>query len=148
MLSLLRSIEMYVQESMPKRLSIKPGILEQVQKRYQGILHFTTEEADNAFMEIVRSWTLHGSAVFEVNVRLNPVPFAISNWSSTLIQQSYSNELPSSCWMAVNSEGVHILPKRGKDPILTHPYANILSFVPSPTGILLLTDSQDEGKSS
>ncbi|KAJ3218977.1 cytochrome c oxidase subunit 1 [Dinochytrium kinnereticum] len=82
----------------------------------------THAESKSIFMEFIRSRPLFGATIFPV-------------------MQSYTNEIPGECWMAVSVRGVQIMTRHAKSPLVTHTYDEILSCSPSKKSILLITEN-------
>ncbi|KAJ3090132.1 cytochrome c oxidase subunit 1 [Quaeritorhiza haematococci] len=111
---------------LPKRISSRQDVDLEVEARHASLRGKTIEEANTLLMDVMRSWPLYGSTIFDV-------------------EQTYTNEIPVECWLAVNIEGVHILARHKREPLVTYQFAKIVSYVPSPKSILLLTDSLTNG---
>ena len=43
-------------------------------------------------------------------------------------QQSYTATLPKNLWLAVNEQGIHIMKRRDKEPLVTYDYRNIVNY--------------------
>ncbi|KAJ3102617.1 cytochrome c oxidase subunit 1 [Phlyctochytrium planicorne] len=96
----------------------------------------TNLEAKCMFMDFIRSRPLFGATIYPV-------------------MQSYTNEIPGECWMAVSVRGVQIMTRHAKvivplspkklislkAPLVTHSYDEILSCSPSKKSILLITEN-------
>ncbi|KAJ3226145.1 cytochrome c oxidase subunit 1 [Clydaea vesicula] len=107
---------------LPPQKAIRKNIEADITKCYKTLKGKLYDEVGKMIMEVFKSWDLYGSTIFEV-------------------QQHYSTEIPRVCWLSVSIEGVHILEKNGRTPKVTYTYPDILTFVPSTTGILLHTES-------
>ncbi|TPX36113.1 hypothetical protein SmJEL517_g01598 [Synchytrium microbalum] len=114
--------EQYFPKSIASVHSLESDI-ESIHKGQKGRSHTETQMQ---LMKVFRSWKLYGSSVFDV-------------W------QSYTNEIPNDCWLAVNADGVHILARNSKDSLVTHAFKNIVSYSPSQKSILLITGSVTSG---
>ncbi|KAJ3122576.1 cytochrome c oxidase subunit 1 [Irineochytrium annulatum] len=79
-------------------------------------------EAQAIFMDFIRSRPFFGATIFPV-------------------MQSYTNEIPGECWMAISVRGVHIMARYAKQPLVTHPFEEIVSCNPSRKSILLITEN-------
>ncbi|KAI9003067.1 FERM central domain-containing protein [Gaertneriomyces semiglobifer] len=99
----------------------QPGVAKQVEERHMSFLGMTADQANAEIMQIVRSWPYYGAAIFEVT-------------------QNYTKEVPQSCWFAVDSKAVHIMPRQSKQPLITHRLSEIVNFSPSSNSLLLITE--------
>ncbi|KAJ3341766.1 cytochrome c oxidase subunit 1 [Gonapodya sp. JEL0774] len=104
----------------------KPGLDQDVAIKHSNLKGETARQVQKHFLHILKQWPLFGSTVFEVS-------------------QSYSSEMPTDCWLAVNATGVHILARQGKDPLISCPYDTIASYSPSQTSIMIVTESVTQG---
>ncbi|TPX50841.1 hypothetical protein SeLEV6574_g00644 [Synchytrium endobioticum] len=93
--------------------------IEAMHLRQKGRSH---SETQNQLMKFFRSWKMYGCTIFDV-------------W------QSYTNDIPSDCWLGINVEGVHIMTRNSKEPLVTHPFKNVVSYSPSQKSFLLITGS-------
>ena len=57
-------------------------------------------KCNEAYMAFIRQWPLYGSAIFDV-------------------VQGYTSTLPKNLRLAVNENGIHILKRRDKEPLIT-----------------------------
>lgn len=87
---------------------------------------FSAADCQKLTLELEREWDLFGSTIFTV-------------------QQNYTNDIPTQCWLAVNRDGIHILERFSKDAISSHPWAAISSFTPTHKAILITTESVTNG---
>lgn len=78
------------------------------------------------YMKFIMSWPFYGSTIFEVI-------------------QSYTTALPKSLWLAVNEEGIHIMRRRTKKPLITYPYRSIVNYSPSLRNLMIVTESLTRG---
>eukprot|EP00041_Stephanoeca_diplocostata_P035959 m.1289388 g.1289388 ORF g.1289388 m.1289388 type:complete len:432 (-) comp24782_c0_seq37:247-1542(-) len=78
------------------------------------------------YMKFIMSWPFYGSTIFEV-------------------LQSYTTALPKSLWLAVNEEGIHIMRRRTKKPLITYPYRSIVNYSPSLRNLMIVTESLTRG---
>ncbi|KAJ3289906.1 cytochrome c oxidase subunit 1, partial [Borealophlyctis nickersoniae] len=102
------------------------GIEIRVEEKHMELLGTTAAEANLEIMATVRSWPYYGATIFK-------------------IQQSYTNEIPSECLLAVTKDAVHIMERQSKEPLVTHPFDTIVSFSPSQHSLLLITDNMATG---
>jgi hypothetical protein len=84
-----------------------------------------------------------------VSVKVYPLFFANQAHNGALIshepQQSYTTALPKNLWLAVNEEGIHILRRRTKDPLISYAYRNIVNYSPSLRNLMIVTESLTRG---
>eukprot|EP00036_Acanthoecidae_sp_10tr_P012400 CAMPEP_0206295594 /NCGR_PEP_ID=MMETSP0106_2-20121207/5245_1 /ASSEMBLY_ACC=CAM_ASM_000206 /TAXON_ID=81532 /ORGANISM="Acanthoeca-like sp., Strain 10tr" /LENGTH=2074 /DNA_ID=CAMNT_0053726249 /DNA_START=150 /DNA_END=6370 /DNA_ORIENTATION=- len=78
------------------------------------------------YMKFIMNWKLYGATVFDV-------------------QQSYSGALPKQLWLAVDEEGIHIMKRRSKVPMITYPYKDIVNYSPSLKNLMIVTESMVKG---
>ncbi|KXS20836.1 hypothetical protein M427DRAFT_51790 [Gonapodya prolifera JEL478] len=103
-----------------------PGMDQVIANKHGMLQGRTAREAQKEFLRILKEWSLFGSTVFEVS-------------------QSYSSEMPTDCWLAVNATGIHILERQGKEALVSCPYDTIASYSPSQTSIMIVTESVTQG---
>lgn len=113
------SFKEFMCQILPPRLSTLSGFDTLIKKRYTQFTTKTVEECYILFMKLITSWIYYGYKIFNV-------------------EQYYSSDLPNQCWLAVGQEGVFLLARYTRDAILELKYADIDSFVPSPTGVLII----------
>ena len=82
---------------------------EHVARKHRDHSHHSEQECNEAYIEFVRQWPLYGSTIFEV-------------------VQGYTSTLPKNLWLAVNQNGIHILKRREKEPLVTYEYKNIVNY--------------------
>ncbi|KAI9204657.1 P-loop containing nucleoside triphosphate hydrolase protein [Polychytrium aggregatum] len=111
-----------IEAHVPARLR-EQDMTERIALKHAALAGLSRTEALGLLMDFVRSWALFGSAVFDVT-------------------QSYTNQLPSGCWLAVNKGGVHILPKHEKVPLATYEFKKIVSYSPSDDRMLFVMDNK------
>ncbi|KAI9341649.1 hypothetical protein BDR26DRAFT_894933 [Obelidium mucronatum] len=57
-------------------------------------------------------------------------------------QQSYTNQLPRECWLAIGFDGIRILARRSLSIFATHPFADLINYIPAKNNILLVTENR------
>ncbi|RKO92668.1 P-loop containing nucleoside triphosphate hydrolase protein [Blyttiomyces helicus] len=112
-------------KTMPPRL-IRPSTAGRIEERHMELLGTKQPVAKQEIMQFIRSWPLYGSGIFEV-------------------YQSYSNEIPSECWLAVSKDSIHIVARQTKEPLVSHKFEKIVSCNPSQNCLLLIIDNMATG---
>lgn len=82
---------------------------EDIALRHRGYSDVSENECNETYTSFVSQWPLYGSTIFEV-------------------VQSYTTTLPKNLWLAVNERGIHILPRREKEPLVTYEYRSIVNY--------------------
>ena len=97
-----------VEQHIPKhmRQKIRP---EDIARKHREHPDLTEQECNEAYMAFIRQWPFYGSTVFDV-------------------LQAYTTTLPKNLWLAVNENGIHILRRRDKEPLVTYEYKNIVNY--------------------
>ncbi len=44
------------------------------------------------------------------------------------VLQTYTTTLPKNLWLAVNADGIHIMRRRSKEPLISYGYRNIVNY--------------------
>jgi len=83
-------------------------------------------ECKARLLKFIMSWPLYGATVFEV-------------------LQSYTTTLPKNLWLAVNTEGVHIMRRRAKEALISYDYRSIVNYSPSLRNLMIITESLTRG---
>lgn len=78
-------------------------------KKHREFIKLSEKEANEKYMEFVRQWPLYGSTIFDV-------------------LQGYTTTLPKNLWLAVSENGVHILKRRSKEPLVSYDYKSIVNY--------------------
>ncbi|KAJ3266899.1 cytochrome c oxidase subunit 1 [Chytriomyces hyalinus] len=123
--SALGAIESYQEFStkvIPKRL-LKAEIVEQVLSEHAKLAGRSSKSCHDEFMNLAKLQPLYGYTVFSV-------------------LQSYTNQLPRECWLAVGFDGIRILARRSLAIFATHPYADVINYIPAKNNILLVTENR------
>lgn len=83
-----------VSRCLPARLStiITP---ESIHAHHQTMTGMDSSQAKQAFFNLIQSWPLHRSTIFDV-------------------QQKYTSAWPKNLWLAVNQSGLHLLQMRSR----------------------------------
>jgi hypothetical protein len=89
-------------------------------------------------MKFFMSWKLFGATIFEVLVYTSHTP-------ALTPQQSYTTALPKNLWLAVNEEGIHIMRRRTKEPLISYGYRSIVNYSPSLRNLMIVTESLTRG---
>ncbi len=88
------------------RQRIRP---EDIARKHRDYSDLSEQECNEAYMAFIRQWPLYGSTIFDV-------------------LQGYTTTLPKNLWLAVNENGIHILKRREKDPLVTYDYKSIVNY--------------------
>ena len=99
---------------------------EEVSQHHLKLKGIAPNECNILFMKFVMSWPLYGSTVFEV-------------------LQSYTTTLPKTLWLAVNEDGIHLLRRRTKEPLISYAYKSIVNYSPSLKNLMIVTESLTRG---
>ncbi|EDQ90831.1 uncharacterized protein MONBRDRAFT_15843, partial [Monosiga brevicollis MX1] len=114
-----------LQKYLPKHLTsvVQP---EDVAMHHQKLRGVSKHDCNTRYLKVVQAWPLYGATVFEV-------------------MQSYTTNLPKNLWLAVNEEGVHIMRRRAKEPLISYAYKSIVNYSPSLRNLMLVTESLTRG---
>ena len=82
---------------------------EDIAAQHKKLGSLSNEECNRQYLSFVQKWPLYGSTIFEV-------------------LQSYTTTLPKNLWLAVNHNGIHILRRRAKEPLLSYNYQSIVNY--------------------
>ena len=82
---------------------------EDLARKHKELVGMSEKKANEAYMEFVRQWPLYGSTIFDV-------------------LQGYTTTLPKNLWLAVSENGVHILKRRSKEPLVSYDYKSIVNY--------------------
>ncbi|XP_065184924.1 unconventional myosin heavy chain 6-like [Sycon ciliatum] len=110
---------------LPKHMR-QPMQPDDVARKHRELGDMGTAEASQTFFDFVRQWQMYGSTIFEV-------------------LQSYTATLPKNLWLAVNEQGIHIMKRRDKEPLVTYDYRNIVNYSPSLKNLMIVTESLTRG---
>ena len=97
-------IESYIPKHMRQR--VRP---EDIARKHHDYADMSETECNEAYMAFIRQWPFYGSTIFDV-------------------VQGYTSTLPKNLWLAVNENGIHILKRRDKEPLVTYDYKNIVNY--------------------
>ncbi|KAJ3333456.1 cytochrome c oxidase subunit 1 [Blyttiomyces sp. JEL0837] len=93
-----------------------------VVRRHQELAGKSSQEARVVLMDFLRSRPLFGATIFSA-------------------MQSYTNQIPSECWIGVSMRGIHIMARHAKTPLVSHTYTELSSYSPAKKSILFITGS-------
>eukprot|EP00118_Oscarella_pearsei_P025077 m.307450 g.307450 ORF g.307450 m.307450 type:complete len:2013 (+) comp42307_c0_seq1:102-6140(+) len=110
---------------LPKHMQQKVEVSKIVQ-RHRELVGRSKSDCNQAFMDFFRQWPLYGSTIFEV-------------------LQSYTSTLPKNLWLAVDQNGIHMLKRRDKEPLVSYSYRNIVNYSPSLKNLMIVTESLTRG---
>jgi myosin-7 len=110
---------------LPKHLvsTVQPEDIAAHHKKLTGL---GKKECNSRYLTFIQSWPLYGSTIFEV-------------------MQSYTTTLARNLWLAVNEDGVHIMRRRAKEPLISYSYKNIVNYSPSLRNLMIVTESLTRG---
>ncbi|KAJ3022098.1 cytochrome c oxidase subunit 1 [Thoreauomyces humboldtii] len=103
------------------------GIDKKVGEKHMEFLGTSPAQANAEISQLIRSWPLYGSTMFNV-------------------EQSTNKNIPSGCWLAVAAESIHILARNSKKPLFSHSYEDVVSFSPSLNSLLLVIGNNSSGQ--
>lgn len=114
-------IESYIeilQKCLPPRLLsvITP---EQVRTQHQTMKGMSKEDVKNSFFNLIQSWPLYRSTLFEVS-------------------QKYTTSWPKNLWLAIDQNGIHLLEVRSKNVLATCEYKNIVDYNPTINSLMIV----------
>ena len=82
---------------------------EEIRRKHRDYSDLSEQECNDVYMAFIRQWPFYGSTVFDV-------------------LQGYTTTLPKNLWLAVNQNGVHILKRRDKEPLVSYEYKDIVNY--------------------
>jgi myosin-7 len=97
-----------------------------IAQKHRELIGRSKDECNQAYMEFVSQWSLYGATLFEV-------------------LQSYTFTLPKNLWLAVDQNGIHILKRREKEPLVSYTYRSIVNYSPSLKNLMIVTESLTRG---
>lgn len=106
--------------------STAPTSRDAVISQHRKLHGFSAPDCQALAMELAREWELFGSTLFDV-------------------QQGWSSDFPTNCWLAVNHEGVHLLAPGSKDALFSHPWNSISTFTPTLKAIVIVAEGFTNG---
>ena len=77
--------------------------------------------------------------------RALPNPHSTFHQFLLLPQQTYTQALPKNLWLAINEDGIHIMRRRAKDPIISYSYRDVVNYSPSLRNLMIVTESLTRG---
>ncbi|ORY43349.1 hypothetical protein BCR33DRAFT_766571 [Rhizoclosmatium globosum] len=123
--AVLGAVESYQEFStkvIPKRL-LSIEMSEKVAEQHAKFVGKSGRECHDQFMALAKIQPLFGYTVFSV-------------------LQSYTNQLPRECWLAIGFDGIRILARRSLSIFATHPFADLINYIPAKNNILLVTENR------
>ncbi|KAI8613158.1 P-loop containing nucleoside triphosphate hydrolase protein, partial [Chytriomyces sp. MP71] len=121
----LEAVESYGDFSarvIPKRV-LNSEIVDTVATDHGKLGGMSSKSCHEEFMKLAKLQPLYGYTVFSV-------------------LQSYTNQLPRECWLAIGFDGIRILARRSLSIFATHPYADVINYIPAKNNILLVTENR------
>lgn len=82
---------------------------EQLRTQHQAMKGMDREMIKKSFFNLIQSWTLYRSVLFEVT-------------------QKYTTSLPKNLWLAIDQTGIHLLEVRSKNILASCEYKNIVDY--------------------
>jgi hypothetical protein len=124
--------------------------MEDVLAHHQKLRDLVKQECNVRLLKFIMSWPLYGATIFEVLVCLVPkhlpaIHILYISAASLTPKQSYTTTLPKNLWLAVNEEGIHIMRRRAKEPLISYGYRNIVNYSPSLRNLMIVTESLTRG---
>jgi len=106
--------------------SLLPGRLvsvispEEVITQHQSMKGMSCEAAKNSFFNLIKSWPLYRSTIFEV-------------------QQTYTYVWPKNLWLAIDSQGIHLLGVKTRNLLASCDYRSMIDYRPTHTSLMIVT---------
>lgn len=123
--SSMNKYDMIMDRYLPKHMRSKVQ-KEDLAQKHNELKGLDRVECDTKYLTFVQSWSMYGATIFEV-------------------LQSYTTALPKNLWFAVNEEGIHIMRRRAKEPLISYSYRNIVNYSPSLRNLMIVTESLTRG---
>ena len=102
---------------------------EEVITQHQSMKGMDRESAKNSFFNLIKSWPLYRSTVFDV-------------------QQTYTSVWPKNLWLAVDSSGIHLLEYRTRNLLASCDYRSMINYSRTQTALLIVTLGQSQSNQS
>ncbi|KAJ3068733.1 cytochrome c oxidase subunit 1 [Podochytrium sp. JEL0797] len=123
--AILGALENYTEfttKVIPKR-HLSDEMCDKIAAQHLKLVGKKAVECHELFMAVAKAQPLFGYTVFSV-------------------LQSYTNQLPRECWLAIGFDGIRILARRSLSIFATHPYADLINYIPAKNNILLVTENR------
>ncbi|XP_070135600.1 unconventional myosin-VIIa isoform X2 [Drosophila bipectinata] len=96
---------------------------EAVAMHHQSLRGMLPTEAKKSFLNLIQSWPLHRSTIFDV-------------------MQSFTSNWPRMLWLAIDQKGIHLLEHRSRNILCTHDFESIISFSPNLNSLMIFTGTE------
>ena len=93
-----------------------------VMMQHQTMRGMDAESAKNSFMNLLKSWPLHRSTIFDV-------------------QQTYTSSWPKNLWLAVDPVGIHLLEIRTRNLLSSCDFGSLIECSPSNASLMIVTST-------
>lgn len=92
---------------------------DEVATQHQSMRGMDTQAARNSFFNLIKSWPLYKSTIFDV-------------------QQSYTLAWPKQLWLAVDATGIHLLEYRTRNILCSCDYKSMIDYSPNAMSIMIV----------